>query len=236
MNYGNYAGGKVVFKPIVTNGNATPPTIAVALVQTGNEFTLGDFEVVDHNLTDRGMVYLVPIDGGSSGGDNNIPEGAFAKSNDKQATNTPYKVKCSKEKALGGGYACSATIAIPKPIGGDRNPNTFMMAVSLPYATPSTDFALEFFCGESEKCATGEGASGDLEDQSQAMLDGVQVVIDSTGRATDLYRRVQVRLEEASGTAFLSIMGPLELLGGSSGDSDYLLEKDTPVTSEYGTY
>ena len=242
-NFKNFASNKVVFKSIVDDGRAVPPTIAVAVVQTSNTFNLSDFERIEGNKTDRGMVYLVPTIGvknpttGSNfkttGANNEVGVDALSESNNKQATNLPYTVNCSSAVASGG-YACSATINIPRPVGNNvRNPNTFMVAVSLPYGTPSTDFALEFKCGNAV-CAKDDGMGNALEgdDTHQATLDGVQIVIDSTGRANDLYRRVEVRLEEQSGSSFLSIMGPLELLGGSSDGAD-LLNKDYTVKCEY---
>lgn len=240
-SFKNFASNQVIFKSIVDGGRAVPPTIALAVVQTTGTFNLSDFERVEGNNTDRGMVYLVPTNGvknpttGSNfktAGENNIiGSDALAQSNNKQATNLPYTVDCSSG-ITSGSYVCSATVNIPRPVGsGDRNPNTFMVAVSLPYGTPSTDFALEFLCGNAV-CATDDGTGNAIDDTHQAILDEVQIVIDSTGRANDLYRRVEVRLEEQSGSSFLSIMGPLELLGGGTG-STKVLEKNYAVKCEY---
>ena len=64
--------------------------------------------------------------------------------------------------------------------------------------------------------------------------EGTGISIDSTGRANDMYRRVEARLEGSTGSS-LSLMGPLELLGtDGSGGGELLLEKDLTVTSEYG--
>lgn len=206
----------------------TPPTISLALVQTSKKFTLADFETSRNGQTDRGMVYLMPSN--TSGG-NDFGADVWTKSNNKAYQNTPYKVFCSDNPDAE--FVCSATFALPEPVGGDRNNDTFMFVVGLPYGKPDTDFALEFFCGSGvcnpeirQAAETGEVASGDAK---QAFLKDVQIEVDSTGRANDLYRRVVTRLESMDDFA-LSIMGPLELLGDTG---SVALEKNEPVTCEW---
>lgn len=254
LKYSNFSvdgqgNGNVVFGGLGgENGASAPPTISLAMIQTGATFSLDSFEKTVGRQTNRGMVYLVPaknedlskISGQPEGyvkvGDGKINEDGFLKSNDKAARNLPYVVGCNP--GSGTDFVCSVEIALPKPIDGDRNNNTFVFVVGLPYGTPSTDVSLEFICADGAKCGAQTITNDDGTEQESytgiATLDGVQISIDSTGRANDMYRRVEARLEGSTGSS-LSLMGPLELLGtdGSDGGTS-LLEKDLTVTSEYG--
>lgn len=243
LNYSNFNENSVVFG----SEASVPPTISLAMIQTGSEFALDDFEKTVGDQTNRGMVYLVPaneddlngMSGQSEGyelvGHDGISVEGFKKSNDKTARNLPYVVGCNPES--GADFVCSVEIKLPKPIGGERNDDTFVFVVGLPYGTPSTDVSLEFICEDGKKCGaqkiTDEDGVEQIDYTGIATLDGVQISIDSTGRANDMYRRVEARLEGSTGSS-LSLMGPLELLGtGGSGGGEQLLEKDLTVTSEY---
>ncbi len=233
-NLGSSSTG-VKFSQFGTAQTAVPPTISLAMVQTGTEFSLKDFDVTKGNQTDRGMLYLVPTNettaktskannyiGAWNGSINKIGTEGFLKSNDKTATNLPYGVNCPENS--GSEFACSVEIDLPKPIGGTRNEETFMFVVALPYGKPSTDFSLEFYCSGTctNKPVKTINEKGEVEEtkgtSSQAKLSGVQVKVDSTGRANDLYRRVETRLESEADSSYLSIMGPLELLGNPGDD------------------
>lgn len=257
--YNNFdaSNSRVVFPGKVAPGTssltyAVPPTISFGFVQTGGDtFNYNDFTVVeDGSKTDRGMVYLVPTGsktaaanhGGSNyigvcngacddmGGNNVIGAGELVKSNDKVNKNLPYVVYCPE--GAGNEFACSATINLPKPIGGERNKDTFMVVISLPYGKPNTDFKLEFLCDDGSNCGENIVAKDDGTQtiSDHAMLDGMQIKVDSTGRANDLYRRVETRLEGVDDFT-LSLMGPLELL--TEKETDEGLSKVYSVTCEW---
>lgn len=177
-----------------------PAVVALTMVQTATSFSLGDFNTSSGAATDRGTLYFVPspaqgsrltsstdnyivAETSQSGGGwtNTIRSSeteGFAKSNNKGIKNVPYVVRCDTKNQ---DYACITESDIPAPVNGDRNHDTFIFSVSLPYGGPKTHFSLEFLDSEG----------------NPLLLDGVQVSIDSTGRANDLFRRVETRLEPA---------------------------------------
>ena len=258
--YTNFLGDKVQFPTISTAPLSVPPTISVAMLQTANDFKMSDFDVTVGDQTDRGMVYLVPTSRSVSNTDtskssnwddgnktNNIGQEAFLSSNDKTKTNLPYTVSCQSSTETE--FACSATITLPRPLSGAdgnsvRNPDTFYFIVSLPYGGPATDFSMEFFCENGTKCATSKGSTANgseawasnnasgASDISRAYLDSVQIGIDSTGRANDLFRRLETRFDSAADSSYLSLMGPLELQRPND-NSNKSLEKNYTVKSEW---
>ena len=219
-----------------------PPVISLGLVQTASTFTLDSFDMTKVDRTNRGTLYLVPtgseidqsgkdnkyeIAWDEATGANSIGEDGFLKSNDKTVKNLPYVVRC----ADGGEYACTATIALPEPVGGDRNNDTFMFVLSMPYADASTDVRLQF-CSDAGGCYEVGKEVVDGKEKSvttEVSLDKVQIVIDSTGRANDLYRRVETRLEPAD-KAYPFPLYAIEVLGKDNGS---LIDKNISPTCEW---
>ena len=264
----NYNNGNVEFPKITGSTKAAvPPTISLAVVQAGNNFSMSDFDKTSNGETNRGMVYLTPVttegkntegkDGNYYGTTFGVDSGGLAVSKiDKNAvvasnnllgqnpninvSNYSYGVSCPYA-GVGSGFTCSAMVYLPKPVGGVRSNDNFMVAMSLPYGA-STDVILEFFCGDGVVCGEqkmiceeGDSDCDESTSTNQVNLKDVQIGIDSTGRANDLFRRVETRLEGTDGFA-VSIMGPLELFGaGGSRDNpdDSPLNKNYPTTCEY---
>ena len=260
-NYGNFKDNRVVFPQAgFAMNTATPPAISLTVLQTSSEFSLSDFDTTKGEQTNRGMVYLVPTNLGKNdqkinntkgtagqeevingnykraynGNINYLNTQAFLSSNSKVTKNYPYAVRCDDQSD----YACSVKIDLPEPVNGNRNDDTFMFIVSLPYGKPATDFSLAFYC--EDQCSTRakieQTATGDIVDSdsgertNQVTLSGMQIEIDSTGRANNLFRRIQARLEN-SNEYDLSVLGPLLL--GDGGNDKESLKKDFLVTSEH---
>lgn len=263
LQWTNYINGQVEYPQFNSDiVAANPPTVAVAVVQAGTQFRIGgepqndSFAFSRGDRTNKGMVYLTPtnqilsddartykkatVEVGDSGIVNKIPKEALVKSNDKTVQKLPYAVQCSNDGGVE--FACSAIIDLPQPVDavdGARSDDNFIVAVMLPYGNP-TDFELRFLCDNNVSCGkerilNEDGEMVDVESE-QISLKGMQVGVDSTGRANDLFRRVEVRLEGSDSHA-MSIMGPLELFDSGidgTGNPHLLFDKDYAVTSEHG--
>ena len=218
--------------PASSTSVATPPVVSLTVLQTGPQFTMDQFNEIDGDKTNRGTLYFIPEEGGNA--NNSISVGALAKSNDKTRQNNPYNVGCVANNDFGDKeFACSVNIDLPKPIGGVRGDNTFEIIVSMPYGQPETEFLLAFYCGNSkEACKKPDKVTVGSNGTALVDLRDVQIEVDSTGRANDLYRRVITRLKNNKSDLALSVMGPLELLDSGSSD-EAGLTKNLTVTKEY---
>jgi len=240
--------GEVVFSSLESSAASTPPAISVQLIQTASSFSLGQFDKTQGSRTNRGTVYLIPTDKSSVAstskagnyigsadtsqnrvsGQNVISKNALLDSNShgENGANLPFAVYCNPDGDSE--FVCSTIIELPDPIGGMRSDETFAFVVSLPYGTPDTDFSLDFICNNGASCASQSISTPSGEYQT-ASVKGIQVSIDSTGRANDLYRRVETRLETTN-IYFPYPEYAVQLFGD---ESDASLIKDIYTTSEY---
>ena len=168
---------------------STPPTISAQLIQSAPDFSLEQFDralgyyAESDYSTNSGTVFLVPTD--ASTGINHIQSSVLALSNDHSTTNNPQKVYCNKNTA--DEFACSVSISLPKPVGSDsRNKDTFYLILNLPYDQPQTTFSVQL-CKDTGGTCQGENAVADFID--------AQIAIDATGRANDMYSRIEARVE-----------------------------------------
>lgn len=237
----NYGGNGGLFE----TSAPMPAVLEVSMIQTGSTFNLSDFDMTQGNTANRGTVYLVPYLGGLSGPSlhqendkfeyvyrggsekNYIYSDGFLKSNDKMPNDKPYLVKCN----IGDEYACVAEIDLPGPVGGERSDENFIFKIALPYGGPSTSFSLEFYCGDGVPCSTVENSDGDQESSNLAILKNVQISIDSTGKADDLYRRVEARFELAGSGSNTYPTYAVQLFGNDNNESN--IRKNFYTTSEY---
>lgn len=266
-NYNNfieYGGGwRVAFQPIAATRAATPPTMALELIQTASGFTLSELNGMANaqNQTDRATMYFVPSSdktavsssgknganaegsvtatstyvGFYNGESNYIPASWVAKTN-TQTKNLPYAVYCpdvdSADRDGSEEFACSVDIQLPEPIGTKRNPETFMLVAYLPYERPDTDFSIEFLCADGAVCSNLVGGENETVSSNLLKLNGVQTLVDSTGRANDLFRRVEMRME----TTDAGFPYPLYAIEATdNGSSVASIEKELSPQYEYET-
>lgn len=158
-----------------------PPVLRTQLMQVGSEFTLSDFDTTSgSNQSNANTLFLYPTRNGSSAttfmGNDNRKTSSTDNPDADTANSSPLATACLPSVS-GGGYACSMTLTLPDPIDGDASTRSAFLHL-LPYYK-STHFEVRLF---------------DSADRPVA-FEGVQPLIDSTGRANDLFRRVQSRVE-----------------------------------------
>lgn len=174
------------------NERIKPPVIFAQLIQTDNYFQLSQLSASNSNAgTDRAAMLLYPTTGTPTNPDNVVSAAQLIDSNSKAYRNEPFKVHC--ETTANAPFLCSAYFEIPRTFGGGaRNEGNSYAVLSLPYGEPSTDFSI-MLCTNRTGC-TDDG-TGTNPGASVISFTGVQTKVDSTGRANDLFRRVETRIE-----------------------------------------
>ncbi|MBQ3430528.1 hypothetical protein IJG20_00240 [Candidatus Saccharibacteria bacterium] len=212
----------------LADGVPTPPTISAQIIQTDGRYLLSDFEAPKDGKTNRGGVFLTPSDSGIT----HINQGVIVNSNDHTTENTPQRIDC--EAGLSEEFGCVTSIELPDTIETPglppelrantprRNPETFFLILNLPYGQPTTDFSVQL-CVDTDTvrgdCKNADGSS------AVAKFDNVQIAVDSTGRANDIYSRVESRVE------FNDIYFPFpEFAMLATGDSESSINKNFYVT------
>ena len=152
----------------------TPPLITAAFFQSDRDFNLGEFNIASsENSTNRAMLFFKPTY--SDKWKTEFTATEVAETFDKN-NNHLFPVYCHE-----GSFFCSATFEVPNTYRNtnDRNPATTFLLLSIPYGAPETDFSISLYNSKRESIN----------------FTGVQARVDSTGRANDLYRRVESRVE-----------------------------------------
>ena len=230
----NYNSREYYFPIDSNHPTPTPPTISAEIIQTGNEFKLEDFNTSSGDTTNRGTVILTPTRSDDTNGKNHIGLDTVVSSNNhsysRSSHNDPQKIKC--QTSLSEEFACVASIELPKPIGGTRrntstSEDTFYLVLTLPYANPTTTFAVQL-CNDNETGHTHGDCmiNEDPNSPSVAQFEDVQISVDSTGRANDMYSRVEARVELSD------VFFPFpEFAIHATGSGDGTIDKDFYITS-----
>ena len=156
-----------------------PSVMRTQFMQIGSNFKLTDFDDESGN-SNANTLFLYPV--GSKGVVNSnidtshsLPLSSY--DTRKTATGSPLPIQCSGNISAGG-YACRAQLVLPNPIGGSSSSDRTAALLRLTSLYNKANFRISLF-----------------QDGTPVKFNGVQPEVDSTGRAGDLFRRVQSRVE-----------------------------------------
>ncbi|MBC7943575.1 hypothetical protein H7X68_03710 [Candidatus Saccharibacteria bacterium] len=151
-----------------------PSIMRTQLMQFGSNFTLGSFDDTNAGQSNVNTLFLYPT--GVTGAVNPTIDARKFIERDIRKTPTddrPLPISCSGS-LTSVGYACSVDLELPDSIGAGTR--TAFLRLSSIYNATNYRLTLS-------------------QDAVAAPFDGVQPQIDATGRANDLFRRVQSRVE-----------------------------------------
>ncbi len=192
-------------------GSATvPPAIGLSLITTGQTIDLNELAERDSErftsivaLPSENVGGLLPW--GGEIGVEILKEAATA-----TEENSPVLVECAKPGEKGD-YACQVNLDVKDLM--QTNGDAYLVA-SMPYGVVETDCIVE-----------------KLDDDGNSVpFKDVQVKVDSTGRAYDLYRRVETRLSPAA-SSYPFPQFELEITGDGNGGSASDLKKNFWITT-----
>ncbi|MCL2445043.1 hypothetical protein FWD07_02915 [Candidatus Saccharibacteria bacterium] len=169
--------------PDINAWGRQPSVLRVQLIQTAEEFTLGQFDRNEGNRTNRATMFFFPTTASPSEATLTAEQVARTSSRTVQA---PFAAHCVQSGfSIGGRYACEATFRLPDPIPGpdgstQRHPGTSFLRITPLYRT--TEFRV-----------VGLNSNREISEGTRFL--GVQPSIDSTGRANNVFRRVVSRVE-----------------------------------------
>ena len=160
------------------NDTKAPSAVSAELIQTDQSFTFDDLVSEGSNTgTDRALAVLYPV---KENGQTEIKASEMLKTGNSNSTHNSFYIQCNKFAKSTEEFACNANIKVPDTKRqGTKNNETAFLVITTPYSQGDVDFAI-----------TAYNKSGEV-----LKFQGAQYAVDSTGRANDLYRRVETRIE-----------------------------------------
>lgn len=153
-----------------------PPVLETQLIQTGQNFDLDQFDVANGSNSNTNTLFLYPKNLSVA------PSLAFSSDIRRDPKSSVTEVRCTSVGSPA--YFCSATISLPEPIGGTHanRANTYLRLVPR-YKGANIQVTL-------------------LNNGTEVLLDGVQPRVDSTGRASDVFRRVEAYVQAGANAVY----------------------------------
>lgn len=153
-------------------GVNAPPVMRAQVITPGESFTLESLNDSNASRT----VFLRPFQMADGSQSTNVSlDGISRATDDGEHTNGLKPVTCSKDIEENNGYSCKAILALPAPVTGSASQNAFLRLTTI-YRNANVRVQLAY-----------EGTA--------VKFIGIQPSVDSTGRASNLFRRVEARLQ-----------------------------------------
>jgi Tfp pilus assembly protein PilX len=149
-----------------------PALLRAQLIQTSGSFDLSQFDASSGSDSNVNTLFLYPTSLPGLGPTNFFSDARRA------GSASPTPVSCASTFATGEKYACKMRLTLPNPIGGNQDSRVAYLRLSALYN--DTHFAVTL---------------RDTTSGKDVDFNNVQSEVDSTGRASNLFRRVQARVE-----------------------------------------
>ena len=160
-----------------------PSVLRTQFMQVGANFKLTDFDATTAtSQSNTNTVFLYPSTTGVSSTEltqRDVRANPAGDSVPAGSNSAPLPTRCVAA-IPSGGYSCSVTLTLPNPVGAsDRNNATAFLRLT------------SFYVGTHVRVTLGG-----------TQFNGVQPIVDSTGRANDVFRRVESRIDLYDTTMF----------------------------------
>ena len=183
LQEGSSSGSSISLDPRASWPSTRPPVLETQLMQTNRTFSLSEFDNTSGDKSNANTLFLYPK-ARSTATTYSFTED-IRRDKDSDA---PVEAQCKTDIHTGTPYACVTTLNIPDPRGSgttQRNDDTAYLRLTARYNKANVKITLL------RTNNTGTTTTVDF--------DGVQPLVDSTGKANDLFRRVRARIEPAGG-------------------------------------
>lgn len=149
------------------------PVLSLTLLYTGSTFQISEFN--NSRSPNYDTMILLPGEANNAKARGSIAWAEIQNAGDSDSRNEPFLIKCQQ-----GEFACSVDLMVDNHLGLPDKGNALLI-VSMPYGENISDFKVAMYADE--------------EKQKPILFEGAQISVDSTGRANQLYRRVETRLD-----------------------------------------
>lgn len=153
-----------------------PSLMRAQLIQFGENFRLSEFDKTDNGSNAR-TLFLMP---NIAGHNMDRPADFGSDTRVSQSADVLQPIACEQTfstSTVDKNFACSVTLRLPNVVGSDSNARTAYLRLD-PVYNSLTHFSVKL-----------------QKDSVPVKFREVQPIVDSTGRANDLFRRVQSRVE-----------------------------------------